>query len=36
MKDRIQNPEFRSQKERKSESVEAASALLFWILTPDS
>jgi hypothetical protein len=29
---RIQNPEFRSQKKRETESVEAVSAFSFWIL----
>jgi hypothetical protein len=33
-KSRIQNPEFRIQKKRKS--VDVALSLIFWLLTPDS
>jgi hypothetical protein len=32
LKSRIQNPEFRSQKNRKTKSVDAVAALVFWIL----
>jgi hypothetical protein len=36
MKSRIQNSESRIQKKRKTKSVEAVSALSFWILDSDS